>query len=132
MKVAHLSDSSWPHGLHSPWNSPGQNTRVGSFSLLQGIFPTKRLNPGLPHRRWMLYQLSHKGSPGKERLVYKKVLICLKLQCKIDAGSRDTKPVLWDNQRDGVGMGSRGSRWGDTCAPVADPCQCMARTITIL
>ena len=29
-----------PHGLYSPWNSPGQNTRVGSLSLLQGIFPT--------------------------------------------------------------------------------------------
>ena len=28
-----------PHGLYSPWNSPGQNTGVGSPSLLQGIFP---------------------------------------------------------------------------------------------
>ena len=49
--------------LCSPWNSPGQNTGVGSLSLLQGIFPTQRLNPGLPHCRWILYQLSHKGSP---------------------------------------------------------------------
>ena len=31
----------------SPWNSPGQNTGVGTLSLLQGIFPTQRLNPGL-------------------------------------------------------------------------------------
>ena len=30
-----------PHGLYSPWNSPGQNTGVGSHSLLQGIFPTQ-------------------------------------------------------------------------------------------
>ena len=52
-----------PHGLHSPWNSPGQNSGVGSLSLLQGIFPTQGLNPGLPHCRWILYQLSHKGSP---------------------------------------------------------------------
>ena len=58
-----LSDSSWPHGLYSPWNSPGQNTEVGNFSLLQGIFPTQGLNPGLPHCRWILYQLSHKRSP---------------------------------------------------------------------
>ena len=36
-----VSDSSWPHGLYSPWNSPGQNTGVGSLSLLQGIFPTQ-------------------------------------------------------------------------------------------
>ena len=44
-----VSDSLWPHGLYSPWNSPGQNTRVGSLSLLQGIFPTQGLNPSLLH-----------------------------------------------------------------------------------
>ena len=49
--------------LYAPWNSPGQNTRVGSLSLLQGIFPTQGSNPGLPHCRWILYQLSYKGNP---------------------------------------------------------------------
>ena len=49
--------------MDSPWNSPGQNTRVGSRTLLQGIFPTQGSNPGLPHCRRILYQLSHKGSP---------------------------------------------------------------------
>ena len=58
-----ISDSLQPHGLNSPWNSPGQNTGVGSRSLLQGIFPTQGSNPGLPHCRWILYQLSHQGSP---------------------------------------------------------------------
>ena len=58
-----MSDSLQPHGLYSPWNSPGQNTRVGSLSFLQGIFPTQGLDPGLPHCRWIIYQLSHKGSP---------------------------------------------------------------------
>ena len=62
MKVAQ-SDSLWPHGLYSPWNSPGQNTGVGSLSLLQGIFPTQGSNPDLPHCRRILYQLSHQGSP---------------------------------------------------------------------
>ena len=57
-----VSYSLWPHGLYSPWNFPGQNTRVGSCSLLQGIFPTQGSNPGLPHCRWILYQLSHQGS----------------------------------------------------------------------
>ena len=52
----------WPHGLQSPWNSPGQNTGVGSYSLLQGIFPTQGSNPGLPHCRQILYHLSHQGS----------------------------------------------------------------------
>ena len=59
-----VSDPLWPHGLYSPWNSPGQNTGVGSPSLLQRIFPTQGSNPGLPHCRWILYQLSHKGSPN--------------------------------------------------------------------
>ena len=36
-----VSDSLWPHGLYSPWNSPGQNTGLGSLSVLQGIFPTQ-------------------------------------------------------------------------------------------
>ena len=58
-----VSDSLKPHGLLIPWNSPGQNTGVGTLSLLQGIFPTQGLNLGLPHCRRILYQLSHKGSP---------------------------------------------------------------------
>ena len=57
-----VSDSLQPHGL-SPWNSPGQNTGVGSLSLLQGVFLTQGLNPGLPHCRQILYPLSHRGSP---------------------------------------------------------------------
>ena len=39
----------------------GQDTGVGSLSLLQGIFPTQGSNPGLPHSRLILYQLSHQG-----------------------------------------------------------------------
>ena len=44
-----VSDSLWPLGLYSPWNSPGQNIGVGSCSLLQGIFPTQESNLGLLH-----------------------------------------------------------------------------------
>ena len=44
-------------------DSPGKNTGVGCHSLLQGIFPTQRMNSGLPHCRRILYQLSHMGSP---------------------------------------------------------------------
>ena len=40
-----MSNSLRPHGIYSPWNSPGQNTGVGSLSLLQGIF-----NPGIKPR----------------------------------------------------------------------------------
>ena len=66
-----VSDSLWPHGLYSPWNSPGQNTGVGSLSLLQGIFPTQESNPSLSHCRRILYQLSHTGNPRiLERVAY--------------------------------------------------------------
>ena len=58
-----ISDALWPHGLYSPWNSPDQNTGVGSPSLLQQNFPTQGSNPGLPHCRQILYQLIHQGSP---------------------------------------------------------------------
>ena len=55
-----MSNSLWHQGLYSPWNSPGQNTGGGSLYLLQGAFPTQGSNPGLPHCRWILYQLSHR------------------------------------------------------------------------
>ena len=98
LTLSQFSCSLRSHGLYSPWNSPGQNTGVGSLSLLQpgikprspalqadsslaepqgkhkntgvgslsllqGIFPTQGSNQGLLHFRWILYQLSHKGSP---------------------------------------------------------------------
>ena len=66
-----MSDSLWPHGLYSPWNSLGQNTGVGSLpvegwgrSIPQRIFSTQELNWGLLHCRQILYQLSYQGSPS--------------------------------------------------------------------
>ena len=43
--------------------SPGKCTGVGCRALLQGIFPTQGLNPGVRHCRQILYRLSHQGSP---------------------------------------------------------------------
>ena len=54
----------WPARLLCPWNFSGKNTGVGCHFLLQGIFPSQGTNPGLPHCRWILYQLNHKGSPA--------------------------------------------------------------------
>ena len=59
VKVVQSCPTLQPHRLYSPWNSLGQNT-----GLLQGIFPTQGLNPGLLHCRWILYQLSCQGSPS--------------------------------------------------------------------
>ena len=51
-------DGLQPTSLLSPWNFPGKNAEVGCHFLLQGIFPTQGLNPGLPHcRKWYIYIL---------------------------------------------------------------------------
>ena len=60
--LCNLMDCS-PPGSSVLGDSPGKNTEVGCHALLQGIFPTQRLNPGLPHCKWILYCLSHQGSP---------------------------------------------------------------------
>ena len=41
-----VSNSLLPHGLYSPWNSPGQNTGVDSLSILQGDLPDPEVKPG--------------------------------------------------------------------------------------
>ena len=60
VKVTQSCPTVW---TYSQWNSPGQDTGVGSLSLLQEFFPTQGSNPGLPHCRWILYQQSHQWSP---------------------------------------------------------------------
>ena len=52
-----------PPGSSVHGDSASKKTVVGSHALLQGIFPTQELNPGLPHCRQILYYLRHKGSP---------------------------------------------------------------------
>ena len=59
-----MSDSLQPHGLFNTWNAPGQNTGVGSHSLLQGIFPTQGSNPGLPHCRHPISSSLHQAPPS--------------------------------------------------------------------
>ena len=62
-RVGSLSDSLQPQGLYNSWNSPGQNTRVGSLSFHQGIIPTQESNLDLLHCREIIYSLSHQGIP---------------------------------------------------------------------
>ena len=62
LTLCDLMDCSPPRSsVHG--NSPGKNTGVGCHALLQGMFPIQVSNPGLPHCMWILYQLSHQGSP---------------------------------------------------------------------
>ena len=46
-----------------PWDSPDKNTQVHCHFLLQGIFPTQGLNPGLLCCWQILYHLRYQGSP---------------------------------------------------------------------
>ena len=75
-----------PAGSSVHGDSPGKNTGVGCYTLLQGIFPTQGSNPGPPHCRQILYHLSHQGSPwdiDKElNLDYREVIV--KVKCLLD------------------------------------------------
>ena len=51
-----------PTRLHCPWDFSSKDTGVHCHFLLQGIFATKGLNPGVLSCRQILYQLSYKGS----------------------------------------------------------------------
>ena len=62
-KLCNLMNRVMP-GFSVHGDSPGKNTGVGCHALLHGTFPTQGSNPGLPPYRWILYQLSHKGSLG--------------------------------------------------------------------
>ena len=82
-----MSDYVQPHGLYSPWNFPGQNTEVGSLSLLQGIFPTQGSNPGLLHCRQILLPAEPQGSPKTRQRHYQnrkvKANVSDEYRCKI-------------------------------------------------
>ena len=75
--------------LYSPWDSPGQNIGVSSRSLLQGIFPTQGSNPGLPHCRQILYQLSYQGS-----------LLWGEVDGKCFFRGRCISPSVWEGRRE--------------------------------
>ena len=79
-----MPNSLRPYGLNSPWNSPGQNTRISSRSLLQRIFQTQESNPGLLHCRQILYQLSYQG-----RLQTAQVFLKLELEYAPGTAKKD-------------------------------------------
>ena len=70
-----------------PWDSPGKNTRVGCYSLLQGIFLTQVSNPGLLHCRRILYQLSHRGNSVQFICVFSPPLLIIFCVCQVQTVS---------------------------------------------
>ena len=93
-----VSNSLQPHELCSPWNSPGQNTSVGSSSLLQWIFPTQESNRGLLHCRQMLYNLSYQGRPKKGKgMVNRNYKVVLSSRGSVGRGSKGLERGVWLN-----------------------------------
>ena len=90
-----MSDFLRLHWLYIPWNSLGQNTGLGSSSLLQGIFPTLGSNPCLPHCRQILYQLSHQGIRRITRVVSLSLLQQLFLTQELNWGLLYCKQILY-------------------------------------
>ena len=66
--------NSSPLGSFVHGDSPGKNTRVVCHALLQGIFPTQGLNPGLLHCRQTLYHLSHQGSLANQTIFIRPIM----------------------------------------------------------
>ena len=84
-----VSNSLQPHGLYSPWNSPGQNIGVESSPLLQGILPTQGSNVSLPRCRQIHYQLSYQGSPWRQLVTVKRIFGRVMRQSMIEEGATE-------------------------------------------
>ena len=90
MCVNHLvmSDSLWPHVLQPsrplcPWDTPGKNTGVDCYLLLQGIFLTQGSNPGPLHCRQILYHLSQREVHPFKRMGVNYYRTLLLISCKV-------------------------------------------------
>ena len=90
----------------------GKNTGVGCHVLLQWIFPTQGLNPGLLHYRWILYCLSHmiKKIYGGGLVAMSCPTLCNPMDCSLPGSSVQgifqTRMLAW------VAISfSRGSSW---------------------
>ena len=76
-----------------------KNSGVGCHALLQGIFPTYGLNPGLPHCRWIFYHLSHQGRASQ-------VVLVVKNPPANEGAARDTGSISSSGRSPGEGHGN--------------------------
>ena len=98
-----MSDSLQIHELYPtrllwPWNSPGNDTRVGCHFLLQRVFPNQGLNPGFLHFRQILYSLSHQRRPNGPLLFkHQDIWAYLGISCHHTQGLTLTKSLGWED-----------------------------------
>ena len=115
-----------PPGSSVHGDSPGKNAAVGCHALLQGIFLTQGLNPGLPHCRRILYHLSHQRSPAAAAA--KSLQLCPTVCDPID-GSPPGFPSLGFSRQEywsGLPFPSpmRESEVARSCPTLSDPVNC--------
>ena len=87
-------------------DSSRKNTRGGCHALLQGNFPTQRSNPGLPHYRWILYQLSYQGSPNNLITLKETEYIIFKFPKMKSPGSDSFTGELCQNKKSSINITS--------------------------
>ena len=96
-----VSSSLQPHGLYSPWKSPGQNTGVGSLSLSPGVLP----NPGIESRSPALREDSLSAEPqGKPKNTGVGSLSLLQLifpTQELNRGLQHCRPILYQLNYEG-------------------------------
>ena len=95
-----MSNPQWPCGLQPsrllcPRDFPGKNTGVGCHFLLQEIFPTQGLNPGLPHCRQTLHHLSHQGCPLADKWIRKWYIYTMKYYSDIKRNTFESVLMRW-------------------------------------
>ena len=71
------------------WNSPGKNTEMCCYVLLQRIITTQGLNPGHPYCRRILYQLSYQRSSLYSLSLFLDILSYIGIQCGTGHGTTD-------------------------------------------
>ena len=104
----------YPTRLLCPWNFPGKNTRVVCLALLptQGIFPTQGSNPHLQcllYWIWILYLLSHWGSP----IICVCVCVCVCMKEMATRSNILAWEILWTEEPGGLqSVGSQKSQTG--------------------
>ena len=90
-----MSDSLRCRGLYSPWNSPGQNTGVGSFSLSPGDLPNPRIEPRSPALQVDSLPAEQQRKPKNTGVGSLSLLQCIILTQELNLGLLHCRQILY-------------------------------------
>ena len=101
-----MSDSLWPRGLYSPWNPLGQNSGVGSLSLLLGIFPNPEIEPRSPALQADSLPAKSQGKPKNTRMGSLSLLQQIFSTQESNQGLLHCRQILYQLSYQGIGESS--------------------------